>query len=88
MLSALTNESAYALASGLTVDQLALLGDANGDGAFTNADIQSLLDLLKSGGGSTSPVPEPAAGLLMIFAMPAAMLLRGEKARNWADWVA
>jgi hypothetical protein len=88
MLSALTDASAYALANGLTADQLALLGDVNGDGTFTNADIQSLLDLLKSGGGSTSPVPEPAAWLLMIFAMPAAMLLRGEKVRKWAAGVA
>jgi hypothetical protein len=73
MIQALTNESAYAQADGLTADQLALIGDVNGDGQFTNADIQSLIALLESGGGSTS-VPEPAS--LVLLAIGGVALLR------------
>ncbi len=36
------------------------IGDLDHSGTVTNADLQGLLDLLKSGGGSTTAVPEPA----------------------------
>ncbi len=64
METALTNESGYASSIGITTDYLSLLGDVNGDGKFTIADLQALLILLKNGGGSTA-VPEPASFLLL-----------------------
>ncbi len=64
MEQALTNESGYANSIGMTTDELSLYGDVNGDGIFNAADLQALLNLLKSGGGSTS-VPEPASFLLL-----------------------
>jgi hypothetical protein len=60
----LVNESGYANSNGLSTDELALIGDVNGDGKFTNADLQSLVALLESGNGSTS-VPEPMSMLLL-----------------------
>jgi hypothetical protein len=66
MEKALANEAGFAQNEGLTMDQLALIGDVNGDGVFNNADLQALLNLLKSGGGSTS-VPEPASFMLLAF---------------------
>jgi hypothetical protein len=64
MEKALANESGYASSLGITTDQLALIGDVNGDGVFNNADIQALINLLQSGGGSTS-VPEPTSIILL-----------------------
>jgi MYXO-CTERM domain-containing protein len=66
MEKALANEAGFAQNEGLTMDQLALIGDVNGDGVFNNADIQALINLLQSGGGSTS-VPEPASFMLLAF---------------------
>jgi len=70
MLTALTDEAAFAAGHSLTTDQLTLLGDLDNDGKFTNSDIQPLLDLLasQSGGGSISPVPEPASFTLLALA--------------------
>lgn len=45
-----------------------LIADVNEDGKVTNADLQSLLDLLKNGGGSTDSVPEPSTFVLAILA--------------------
>ncbi len=53
MMKALTNESSYASSLGMTTDEMSLYGDVNGDGKFTNADLEALLNLLKSGGGSS-----------------------------------
>jgi len=41
------------------------IGDINDDGVVNNADLQALLDLLKSGGGSSGAVPEPASLALL-----------------------
>jgi MYXO-CTERM domain-containing protein len=70
MLTALTDEPAFAAAHGLTTDQLAVIGDLSGDGKFTNLDIQPLLDLLASqpGAGTISTVPEPASFTLLALA--------------------
>jgi hypothetical protein len=46
------------------------MGDVNGDGVLNNADVQSLLTMLKSGGGSLAAVPEPASIVLLAFALP------------------
>ncbi len=43
------------------------MGDLNGDGVVNNADLQALLNLLKSGGGSSDAVPEPAALVLLVI---------------------
>ncbi len=41
--------------------------DVNGDGKFTNADLQYLLNTLKSGGGSADLVPEPPSAILALL---------------------
>ena len=64
MMSALSNKPEFATSHSLTADQLRLLGDLNGDGKFTNADLQALLSRLSSGGGSAS-VPEPTTLVLL-----------------------
>lgn len=65
MEQALTNLPAYQSAKGLSNAQLLAIGDIDGDGKFTNADLQALLNVLLSGGGSATPVPEPAAVVLI-----------------------
>jgi hypothetical protein len=74
MMLALTDFTNYETLFGLTSSnlnnqQLLLLGDVNGDGKFDNADLQSFLNLLKSGGGSTDSVPEPASWVLACLAL-------------------
>jgi hypothetical protein len=46
----------------------------NGDHLFTNADLQALLNLLKSGGGSTS-VPEPSALVLTALGITSVLVI-------------
>jgi hypothetical protein len=66
MQQALANPTAYQAAhSNLTAAQLLDIEDVNGDGKFNNADLQSLLTTLKSGGGSADSVPEPASLVLV-----------------------
>ena len=54
MEQALTNLSGYkaTYVPGITDSHLALIDDVDGDGIFTNADLQTLLNDLNSGGGS------------------------------------
>ena len=70
MERALTDLSDYKslYASGISDQQLALIEDVNGDGNFTNADLQFLLTTLKSGGGSSDAVPEPSSFVLAAVA--------------------
>jgi hypothetical protein len=71
MSSALCDEAGFAAAHGLTTDQLTLIGDLDGDGQFTNADIQPLLQMLAtqpSGSATLSSVPEPASFILLSIA--------------------
>jgi beta-glucanase (GH16 family) len=65
METALTDPSTFAAAHGVTTAQLALMGDLNADSKFNNADVQMLLSVLKSGGGSTDVVPEPSTFVLL-----------------------
>ncbi len=53
------------------------MGDLNGDGKVTNADLQKSLLLLKNGQGSSSSVPEPASIALASLA-GIALLAMGE----------
>src|SRR5262249_20757181 len=66
LMNALTNLPSY-LTSVAGVDSLGALDliDVNTDGKATNADLQSLLNLLKAGSGSTGAVPEPASFVLL-----------------------
>jgi hypothetical protein len=66
MVAALTDLNAYKNSNqDLTDDQLRYLEDVNNDGVVNNADLQALLDLLISGGGSADAVPEPASIALL-----------------------
>ncbi len=67
--------NATSAASSFANTDVAALGDVNGDGAFTNADVQALLDDLKSGGGSPAAVPEPSAICLLAIAAAISLLV-------------
>jgi len=77
MEQALTNLNGYEAAKGLTNAQLLAIGDINNDGVVNTADLQALLDLLNSGGGSSTAVPEPASLVLLAAGSLMLMLLRG-----------
>jgi glucose/arabinose dehydrogenase len=68
LLSALVDLKAYQ--GSLTDAQLAEFADLTGDGKVTNADLQALLNLLISDGGSLTAVPEPASAPLIAIALP------------------
>jgi hypothetical protein len=63
MLAALADLNAYKTQQGISDAVLLAVGDVNQDNAVTNADLQSLLNLLRSGNGAQA-VPEPAAWIL------------------------
>jgi phospholipase/lecithinase/hemolysin len=66
MEQALVNVDAFEdTNSGLSSTDFLSIEDVNRDGKFTNTDLQSLLDLLKSGAGSTIAVPEPSTLILL-----------------------
>jgi len=60
-----------------------LIADINGDGHINNADMQALLDLLKTGGGSADPVPEPASWILAAVALAAVLFGRLQHSKHW-----
>jgi hypothetical protein len=61
---------------------LSSLGDVNGDGVFNNADVQALINLLQSGGGSLQSVPEPASWALLALALPAVLAVGKKRAKS------
>lgn len=65
MEHALASAANYQTSAGLTNPGLfSLVTDVNGDGHFDNADLQALLNLLRSGNSSIG-VPEPASVILL-----------------------
>jgi len=68
LLTALKNESSYDTAHNLTAANLVSLGDFNHDGVVNAADLVGMEQYLATGiigNGTTSTVPEPAAGLML-----------------------
>jgi hypothetical protein len=70
MLAALTDLNAYKSTNSLTSAQLLSIGDIDLSATANNADVQALLNLLKSGGGSLAAVPEPTSIVLLALALP------------------
>jgi hypothetical protein len=60
-----------------TAVQLLNIEDVNDDGQVNNADLQMLLDDLKTNGEMTDPVPEPGSFVLLAAGSMMLMLLRG-----------
>jgi hypothetical protein len=69
MMQALTNPGAFQANNKLSGMEFMAIADVNQDGQITNADLQALLLLLKTGGQSTNPVPEPSGLVLMSAAV-------------------
>ena len=71
MMSALTDLNDYKAARGLSDADLLAIGDINGDGKFTNADVETLIALVANssgtGGSSLTAVPEPATLSLAVL---------------------
>jgi hypothetical protein len=66
----------------LSGSDLSTIEDVDGNGRFTNADLQALLTELKNGGGSIS-VPEPWSALLLtIGGVALAMLGAGGRKKR------
>jgi hypothetical protein len=69
-MAALTDTFNYQTSYGLTDPTLyEEVTDVNGDGTFTVADLQFLLTMLKTGKGSSNPVPEPPNWVLVSLAL-------------------
>ena len=76
MLIALADLNSYKTANGLTDAQLLTIGDINGSGTITNADLDALRVGLAAKAGSFTLVPEPSSLALAVLAAPLlAMLL-------------
>ncbi|HTQ40990.1 MAG TPA: endonuclease [Pirellulales bacterium] len=67
MLAALADLNYYETNNRLTPADLLDIGDVNGDGAVSYADMQALLSQLNAGHGSSLGVPEPSSLLLLSF---------------------
>ncbi len=74
MLNALTDLNTFKARNGLSDADLLSIGDIDGSGAVTNADINALIGLLRTGGGSVTALPEPASVELLSLGLLAGML--------------
>jgi Dockerin type I domain len=70
MLVALSDLNGYKAANGLTDAQLLTIGDINGSGTVTNADLDALRITLAAKAGSFTLVPEPSSLALALLAVP------------------
>ncbi|HEY2826341.1 MAG TPA: dockerin type I domain-containing protein, partial [Pirellulales bacterium] len=71
-MTALSDTQNYQTSHGLTDPNLFLAySDVNKDGVFNNSDLQSLLTILISGGGSADPVPEPTSFTMALLCVAA-----------------
>jgi hypothetical protein len=88
MMEALADPTAYLAAhNNLTTAQLLDIKDVNSDGKFNNADLQALLNLLQSGGGSTNPVPESASLVLLSLGALAIAFRRRSRSTSVAVYI-
>ena len=65
MEKALSNLKGWESSHGMNDDYLNFLADFNGDHSVTNADLQKMINILRSGGGSFGSVPEPSTAVLL-----------------------
>lgn len=79
MESALSNLQGWKSSHGMNDDYLNFLADFNGDHSVTNADLQRMINILRSGGGSFGSVPEPSTAVLLAIS-GMALLMRYRKA--------
>ncbi len=66
MMSALVDLPDYMSTYDLSPADLNTIGNLNGDGQITNADLQSLLNMLICGANQVQSVPEPTAFVLLL----------------------
>ncbi len=78
MMQALTDLKTYQATYSLTNAQLIEIGDLDGSGQVTDADLQALINLLANGGGngSLTVVPEPGSIVLLGLGVLAIALRR------------
>ena len=77
MQQALADPQDFETEHNLSAADFAAMGDLNGDGQVNNADLQMLLDDLKTNGEMTDPVPEPASFVLLAAGSLMLLLRRG-----------
>ncbi len=75
-MKALTDLTGYESQYSVSATNASLIADVNGDGSFTDADLQYLLNTLQARGWSANSVPEPSGLTLIVLAVSAVHLHR------------
>lgn len=71
MLNVLSDLNPYKKILQYTDSQLLSIQDVNGDGRVSNSDLQALVGMLRTGGGSAAAaVPEPNSLILLVLGLP------------------